>query len=91
MACQQRTSLNELLRIIGDIGGVFPQAEYADSRAGDVRDSLADIGQAREVLGYAPATTLVQGLEETYEWYRGKRARMPERLNQPADAAAHSP
>ena len=91
VACQQRTSLNELLRIIGDIGGVFPQAEYADSRAGDVRDSLADIGQAREVLGYAPATTLVQGLEETYEWYRGERERMPERLNQPADAAAHSP
>ena len=71
VACQQRTSLNELLRIIGDIGGVFPQAEYADSRAGDVRDSLADIGQAREVLGYAPATTLVQGLEETYDMVSG--------------------
>ncbi len=85
VACQQRTSLNELLRIIGDICGVSPQAEYGDSRAGDVRDSLADIGQAREVLGYAPATTLVQGLEETCEWYRG------ERLNRPAGASLHSP
>lgn len=39
-------------------------------RAGDVRHSLADIGAARQLLGYEPVISLEDGLGETVEWYR---------------------
>jgi UDP-glucose 4-epimerase len=39
-------------------------------RAGDVRDSLADITRARDVLGYSPRVNLPEGLRRTVEFYR---------------------
>jgi UDP-glucose 4-epimerase len=51
-------------------GGLRPRFE--PSRAGDVRDSLADIALAKRVLGYAPVTDLAGGLDETIGW--AKRA-----------------
>jgi UDP-N-acetylglucosamine 4-epimerase len=35
-----------------------------------VRDSLADIGKARRLLGYQPTHTAEQGLAEAIQWYR---------------------
>lgn len=49
------------------IGTIAP--EHGPERAGDIRDSLADIGLAREVLGYAPAFDLVAGLQRAVHWY----------------------
>ena len=46
---------------------------HAPSRAGDVRASSADASRARMVLGWSPAHTLAQGLEETLAWYRARR------------------
>ena len=43
--------------------------EHAPERNGDIRDSLADISKARTVLGYAPETDLMQGLERAVPWY----------------------
>lgn len=37
---------------------------------GDIKDSLADITRARDVLGYAPEYTVRAGLEKTIEWYQ---------------------
>jgi UDP-N-acetylglucosamine 4-epimerase len=42
---------------------------HAPERPGDVRDSLADIGQARTLLGYAPAYDLAAGLARAVPWY----------------------
>jgi UDP-N-acetylglucosamine 4-epimerase len=42
---------------------------HAPERAGDVRDSLADIGLAKALLGYAPAYDLAAGLERAVPWY----------------------
>jgi nucleoside-diphosphate-sugar epimerase len=39
-------------------------------RAGDVRDSQADIEKARTLLGYKPVVTFEDGLRKTVEWYR---------------------
>ncbi|PHQ81200.1 MAG: hypothetical protein COB69_04610, partial [Phycisphaera sp.] len=39
-------------------------------RQGDVRDSLADITRAGEVIGYTPIADLRTGLEQTCKWYR---------------------
>src|SRR5687768_10456113 len=62
-----RISLNQLFRTIRDlIGGDF-EPVYADPRAGDVRDSQADIGKAERLLGYRPSHAFADGLARTVE------------------------
>ncbi|CAG0981992.1 UDP-glucose 4-epimerase [Phycisphaerales bacterium] len=46
------------------------QPVFRPSRTGDVAHSLADITQARNLLGYEPFTALEDGLGETVEWYK---------------------
>ena len=46
---------------------------YAEPRAGDVKDSQADISKAKELLGYTPIVTLEEGLNRTLEWARSER------------------
>jgi len=65
-----RVSLNELFRTLKDLTGAAVEPIYAESRAGDVRDSQADIGKAHRLLGYEPTVTLEQGLEKTVAWLR---------------------
>ena len=45
--------------------------QMADFRTGDIRHSVADIGKARDLLGYRPSHTVRQGLAEAVEWYAG--------------------
>lgn len=40
-----------------------------DFRAGDIRHTLADITQAKTVLGYSPTVDLQDGLERFVKWY----------------------
>jgi nucleoside-diphosphate-sugar epimerase len=65
-----RISLNELFRTLRDLTGAKGEPIYEDPRAGDVRDSQADIGKARRLLGYEPLVGLADGLQKTVEWYR---------------------
>ena len=65
-----RISLNEVLRELGKITGKPLEAKYEAPRDGDIRDSQADISQAREILGYEPQVTFEEGLARTFEWYR---------------------
>jgi UDP-N-acetylglucosamine 4-epimerase len=46
------------------------QPVYRDFRPGDVRHSLADIGKAHRLLGYAPIHPIAQGLALAMAWYR---------------------
>ena len=76
IACGDRTTLLELYRHIRDllarrhpaIASVEPT--HRAERAGDVRHSLADIGKARQLIGYAPTHTMAQGLAEAIDWYQ---------------------
>jgi UDP-glucose 4-epimerase len=43
---------------------------HIEGRAGDVRDSLADLTRARHLLGYEPHVGLEEGLRRTIAWYR---------------------
>jgi nucleoside-diphosphate-sugar epimerase len=65
-----RISLNELFETMRRIVGVDVQPVYAEPRAGDVRDSQADISKARTLLGYEPIVSFEEGLRKTIEWYR---------------------
>ncbi len=70
IACGERYSLTSLLEALGRIVGRASDPEYADPRPGDVRDSIADIARAREVLGYVPRVTFEEGLMRTVEYFR---------------------
>lgn len=61
----QETSLNELFEIIrGQFKENQQQPIYQDFRAADIRRSVADIGKAKELLGYRPVYTVEKGLNE---------------------------
>jgi nucleoside-diphosphate-sugar epimerase len=63
-------SLNELYSALAEVLGVTVQAEYGPPRQGDILHSGADIGKARQRLGFAPQFDLKRGLEKTVEYYR---------------------
>jgi nucleoside-diphosphate-sugar epimerase len=65
-----RVSLNETLRLAGELLGVTVEAEHQAPRPGDVRDSLADIGLARRLLGYTPTVDFRDGLARTLDALR---------------------
>jgi UDP-glucose 4-epimerase len=66
----QTTSLLDLLKTLNEIMGGKIEPIFAPERAGDVRDSLADISAARQILGYEPKIDLPTGLKPTVEFYR---------------------
>jgi len=72
VACGTRISLNELLRVMNKIVGTKIEALYKEARAGDVRDSQADITKAKTLLGYAPSISLEEGLARTLAWCRAE-------------------
>jgi nucleoside-diphosphate-sugar epimerase len=65
-----RISLNELLATMNALVGTNLQAEFQPERAGDVRDSQADISKAKRLLGYEPIVGLKEGLAQTLVWCR---------------------
>jgi UDP-glucose 4-epimerase len=68
-----RISLNQLLASMNGIVGTKITATYEAARAGDVRDSQADIGKASRLLGYRPIVGLDEGLKATLDWCRASR------------------
>src|ERR1700674_2056114 len=72
-----RVSLNEVVRVLAKISGKTLVTKYEPPRDGDIRDSQADISQARELLGYEPQVSFEEGLSRTYEWYRATQTRAP--------------
>jgi nucleoside-diphosphate-sugar epimerase len=70
LATGDRISLNDLLKTMNRILGTSLEAVYKSPRAGDVRDSQADIAKAKTLLGYAPSVDLEEGLRRTLDWCR---------------------
>ena len=65
-----RFSLNYIWDQVQKVEGVQIAAKYGPSRAGDVRDSMADTARAVAELGHAPRFSIEEGLKRTLEWYR---------------------
>jgi UDP-N-acetylglucosamine 4-epimerase len=78
VAFGERTSLTELFELIQQrVAGHYPNASkakptYRDFRAGDVRHSLADIGKARDLIGYNPEFSIDEGMDKAAQWYIDK-------------------
>jgi nucleoside-diphosphate-sugar epimerase len=73
IACGGQISLNEIVRRLAEIAGSEPRVQHDSPRAGDVRDSFADISRAAAVLGYQARVDAETGLRLTWEWSRAQR------------------
>jgi nucleoside-diphosphate-sugar epimerase len=78
LAAGGQVSLNVLARTLGDILRVPVNPTYAALRAGDIRDSLADISRAQAVLGYTPRVDLHAGLVATISWLQQQTPARPD-------------
>jgi UDP-N-acetylglucosamine 4-epimerase len=65
VACGRRVSLNRLVEQMNEILGTSLKPNYTETRLGDVKDSLADIGAAGNFLGYEVKVHLEEGLRRT--------------------------
>jgi UDP-N-acetylglucosamine/UDP-N-acetyl-alpha-D-glucosaminouronate 4-epimerase len=70
VACGQQFNLLELLDGINKALGTKVEPIFEPPRAGDVRDSLADITLARKLLTYEPVVGFDEGLRRTIDYYR---------------------
>ena len=73
VASGREVSVNRLVAELLDVLGVEVPVRHVAPRPGDVRRHLASIDLARELIGFAPATTLRQGLVETAAWYQSRK------------------
>jgi nucleoside-diphosphate-sugar epimerase len=64
-----QSKLNDVLRLLEKLSGKKLDAKYEPPRAGDIKDSLADINLARKILGYSPSVNFEEGLARTWAWY----------------------
>jgi len=75
VAYGERTTLNQLYEYIQNIAGRYDSdilkitIIYGPEREGDIPHSLASIDKARRLLGYSPAYSVSEGLEEAVKWF----------------------
>jgi UDP-N-acetylglucosamine 4-epimerase len=79
IAVGDRTSLVQMYDILREEAGSELAPKFGPDRAGDIRDSLADISKANTLLGYDPQVRIRAGLQQTLEWFKANQAFIAER------------
>ncbi|MCX6181772.1 MAG: SDR family oxidoreductase [Bacteroidetes bacterium] len=72
IAFGESTSVLDLFKMLKAAVSSDLEPTFTAPRAGDVKDSLADISKARELLGYNPTITINTGLTQTIQWFEQK-------------------
>ncbi|HDK35440.1 MAG TPA: hypothetical protein ENG82_00940 [Bacteroidetes bacterium] len=67
IACGKRITINKLIRAVNEVLGKAVKPVYADPRPGDVKHSLANIGKARQFLGYEAKVDFYRGIRRVIE------------------------
>jgi nucleoside-diphosphate-sugar epimerase len=70
IACNRRTSINDILKLLNRLLGVNVKAIHQSPRPGDVKHSQADVRRAKELIGYAPKVFFEEGLARAIGWYK---------------------
>ena len=68
------TTINQLLDHLRAVTDRELDVAYEDFRAGEIRDTWCQIDKARAAFGFAPETTLREGLRRTWEWFNTQRS-----------------
>ena len=63
-----RVTINQVLEMIGRLAGRPLTVRREPAQKGDMRDTFADTGLAKQDLGFAPAVSLEEGIEAEYRW-----------------------
>lgn len=71
IASGRAITVNRMLALVGELLDKPAEADYTDPRPGDIRDSLADITAARDVLGYDPEVSFEDGMAMTVAAFSG--------------------
>ncbi|MDX1965213.1 MAG: SDR family oxidoreductase [Pirellulales bacterium] len=71
LAAGHKVSLLELIAHLNTLLGTNIQPRHEPARVGDVRESMADITLARQILEYAPTVGFLEGLRRSIEYYVG--------------------
>ena len=66
------TSVNELAVTIGRLLGKPVERRYLPARPGDLRNSWADVSEAKSLLGFEPQVELEEGLRRTAHYLLGE-------------------
>ena len=74
-------SLAAALDVLAAIAGRPLDVRRSGRQSGDVRHTAADISRARDDLGFAPPTSLADGLRAEYEWVLERAAAPVSRLS----------
>ena len=72
VAVGENFSVNFLYEAIREMLGKEHQATYREPRAGDIRNSLADISLAKNLFGYQPTQRFMDGLKQTVDFFKEK-------------------
>ena len=67
IACGERVTLLEMYDILAYALGVDLPPQFGDRRAGDIAHSLADIEDAKRILGYTASVSFAEGIQKTVE------------------------
>jgi len=70
LAYGEGQTLQQLVELIEQATGQRANATYKDALTGEVTRYVADIGKARQLLGYEPKTSLAQGIPKYVQWWR---------------------
>jgi UDP-N-acetylglucosamine 4-epimerase len=70
VAFGERFTINQMYDAIKNYLKKDLKPNYREPRAGDIRDSLADISKARTLLGYEPQYSFEKGLPLTIEYFK---------------------
>ena len=76
-------TINDLTQLVATVAG-RPNAvvEHDRPRPGDVNRLVADVGRARELLGFEPEVSMSEGLQRLLQWYRDQNKTPEELLEQ---------
>ncbi len=69
IACGESVSVNQMFEQIKNVVAPLAKATHREERFGDVKNSLADITAAKNILGYQPQVLFNEGLSKTLTWF----------------------
>lgn len=79
-ACGRSIDLLTLIEQLNRLLGTDVRPILTDPRPGDIRESLADVSQAREMFGYEPIVQFEEGLQLSIDYYRELAGEKAERV-----------
>ena len=67
----EETNIGDLAKLVLRVAGTSPELAPMPAPAGSVARRCPDLSKLRALTGFEPAVSLEDGVQRTFEWYRG--------------------